>query len=93
MDGGNWCHQITGYLSIYTCLKPTNPPAQKKYSKFERICGYNCSFIIEKGPLVGWMAATGGELTQYLWKLKRLQVPPEITTVPLKCMAASVLLK
>ena len=37
--------------------------------------GYNCSFIIEKGLFVEWMAATGGgELTQYLWKQRRLQV-------------------
>ena len=38
------------------------------------MCGYNCSFIIEKGPFAEWMAATGGELTQYLWKQRRLQV-------------------
>ena len=29
---------------------------------------------IEKGPFVEWIAATGGELTQYLWKQRRLQV-------------------
>ena len=36
--------------------------------------GYNCSLITEKGSFVEWMAATGGELTQYLWKQRRLQV-------------------
>ena len=36
--------------------------------------GYNCSLIIEKESFVEWMAATGGELTQYLWKKRRLQV-------------------
>ena len=40
----------------------------KKYSKFERI------WEIEKGPFVELMAATGGELTLYVWKQKRLQV-------------------
>ena len=38
------------------------------------MCGYNCSFVIEKGPFVEWIAATGGELMQYLWKKRRLQV-------------------
>ena len=38
------------------------------------MCGYSFSFVIEKGPFVEWMAATGGELTQYLWKQRRLQV-------------------
>ena len=37
------------------------------------IC-YNCTFIIEKGPFVEWMAANGGELNLYLWKQRRLQV-------------------
>ena len=78
MDGWNWCHQITGYLSICTCLKPrilvSTPPVLKKYVKFERMCGYNYSFVIEKGSFVKWMAATGGELTQYLWNQRRLQV-------------------
>ena len=38
------------------------------------MCGYNFFFIIEKGSFVEWMAATGGELTQYLWKQRQLQV-------------------
>ena len=46
----------------------------KKYWKFERICGCNCCFIIEKEPFVEWIAATGGKLTLYLWKQRRLQV-------------------
>ena len=38
------------------------------------MCGYNCSFIIEKGSLTEWIAATGGESTQCLWKQRQLQV-------------------
>ena len=30
----------------------------KKYGKFGRICGCNCTFIIEKEPFVEWMAST-----------------------------------
>ena len=87
MDGWNWYHQITGHLSIYTYPKPrryhswqlryllaTIPPVLKKYSKCERIFGYNFSFMIEKGPFLEWIAATGGESTQYLWKQRWLQV-------------------
>ena len=51
-----------------------NSSCSKKYSKFEKICGYNCSFIIEKGPFVKWIAATGGKLTLFLWKQRRLPV-------------------
>ena len=38
------------------------------------MCGYNCCFVIEKGSFVESMATTGGELTQYLWKQRGLQV-------------------
>ena len=38
------------------------------------MCGYDCSFILEKGPFVEWIAAAGGELTQSLWKQRGLQV-------------------
>ena len=38
------------------------------------MCGYSFFFVIEKGPFVEWMAAAGGELTQYLRKQRRLQV-------------------
>ena len=77
----------------------------KKYSKFERIYGYNYSFIIEKGPFVEWIAATGGKLTLYLCKQRALLVLiskkdstlckwlPEIMAVPLKCIAACAPLK
>ena len=38
-----------------------SPPALKKYSKFERVCDWNRTLIIEKrkGPFVEWMTATG----------------------------------
>ena len=35
---------------------------------------YNGYFIIRKEPFIEWIAATGGELTQYLWKQRRLKV-------------------
>ena len=51
-----------------------NSSCFEKKSKFEIICGYNCSPIIEKGPFVEWIAATGGKLTLYLWKQRLFQV-------------------
>ena len=33
-------------------------PVLKKYSKFKRMCGSNCSFIIYKEPFLEWMTAT-----------------------------------
>ena len=99
MDGWKWCRQITGYLSIYPCLTPrkyygwylwyllaTTPPFLKKYSKFERICGNNCSFIIKKGPFVEWIAATGGKLTLYLWNSDDYKCLFQRKTVPLKIL-------
>ena len=34
-------------------------PVLQKHSKFERIRGCNCSFVIKKGPIIVWMAAAG----------------------------------
>ena len=39
-----------------------NSSCSEKYSTSERMCGYNYSFIIGKGPFVEWIAATRGEL-------------------------------
>ena len=51
-------------LSIYKCLKPKRHrnyhlwyllatiPVPQKCSKFQRMRGYNCFFIIEKGPFM-----------------------------------------
>ena len=81
----------------------------KKYSQFERICGCNCSFVMEKGSFVEWMAATGSKFyifenrVDYKSVFQRKTVPlrilgpckwlPEIMAVPLKCMAACSPLK
>ena len=51
---------------ISPCHNSLTVLKKQKNSKFERMCGYNCSFVIEKGPFVEWIAATGGELMQYL---------------------------
>lgn len=57
--------------SIHTCLKPRRyhswllwylleaTPVLGKYSKFEKMCDCNCSFVIEKDPFVEWVTATG----------------------------------
>ena len=65
-------HVIVLYRDIYPIKNRCHhniactlgPPALN--SKFERMCGYNCSFIIEKESFVEWMAATEGELTHNL---------------------------
>ena len=46
-------------ISIYAAI-----PTLQKHNKFERMSGYNCSFIIEKGLFNEWMAVTG--LANYL---------------------------
>ena len=46
-----------------------NSCSLQKHSTFERMPGCNCSFIIEKGPFIEWLVATGIENT------RSLQVP------------------
>ena len=40
-----------------------------KHSKFERMHDCNCSFIIEKGSIIEWIAATG--IADYSITLKK----------------------
>ena len=69
MDRWKWFHHITDVL--YACLKirmyqnyylwyiPATTPVQQKHSKLEKMRGCNCSFIIKRGPIIVWIAATG----------------------------------
>ena len=50
------------------------------------MCGYNWYFIIEKGPFVEWMAATGDELTQYLENRDDRKCLFQRKTAPLKIL-------
>ena len=64
MDGCNKGCEINSALDTmgrFRCSREITitPPVLKKYSKYERMCGCNCSFIIEKEPFVEWMTATG----------------------------------
>ena len=58
-----------------------------KDNKFERMHGCNCSFIIEKGSFIKWMAATGT-----VNKLNTFQIPVKYI-VYTQFMAASGLLR
>ena len=59
----------------------------QKHSKFKRMRGCNCSFIIENGSFIKWVAVTG--IANYL---NTFQIPVKYI-VYTKFMAASALLK
>ena len=56
-------------------------------SKFKKIRGYNCSFIIENGSFIKWVAATG------IGNLLNTFPGPAKYIVCTQFMAASALLK
>ena len=51
------------YQNYYLRYLLATIPVLPKHSKFERMRGCNCSFVIKKGPIIVWMAATGKGMT------------------------------